>query len=159
MSTTSIVTPVQPVYASSPLGDAALLLGRVALVVIFLMSGVQKFMDIGGVAGMLASKGLPAPSALAVLAAATEVGGGLLILIGWQTRLVALALMAFTLIAAYFFHDFWHMPPGAEQTDNMIHALKNVSIAGGFLLLAGSGAGRFSVDGPCTMHDRTTSAS
>jgi len=61
----------------------------------------------------------------------------------------ALALALFTAVAAYFFHDFWHNPPGAEHTDNMIHFMKNVSIIGGFLILTGAGAGRYSLDGPC----------
>jgi uncharacterized membrane protein YphA (DoxX/SURF4 family) len=42
---------------------------------------------------------------------------------------------------------------------NMIHAMKNLSVAGGFLMLAAVGAGRFSIDGPCIRHDRSTSAS
>jgi Predicted membrane protein len=56
-------------------------------------------------------------------------------------------LLIFTLIATYFFHDFWNQPPGPEQMNNMIHAMKNLSICGAFLMLAGSGAGRFSMDG------------
>jgi putative oxidoreductase len=137
---------------TSPLGDAFLLIGRIALIVLFVMSGISKFTDIAGTAAYVASKGLPAPTALAVLAGLAEVVGGLLIVVGLQTRLVALALLVYTLIAAYFFHDFWHLPQGAERLDAMIHAMKNLSIAGAFLMLAGSGAGRYSVDGPCLTH-------
>jgi putative oxidoreductase len=75
------------------------------------------------------------------------------VVIGWQTRLAALALAVFTAVAAYFFHDFWHYPPGAEHTDNMIHFMKNVSMIGGFLILAGVGGGRYSLDGPCIRPD------
>ena len=147
---------VSPAFytAASPLGDACLLIGRIALMVLFVMSGISKFADIAGTAAYIASKGLPAPTALAVLSGLTEVLGSLLIVIGWQTRIVALGLLVYTLIAAYFFHDFWHLPQGAERLDAMIHALKNLSIAGAFLMLAGSGAGRYSVDGPCVMHNR-----
>ena len=70
-----------------------------------------------------------------------ELGGGVLIIIGWQTRIVRAALAIFTAIAAYFFHDFWHYPPGAEHTNNMIHFMKNVSIIGGLLMLAGGRRG------------------
>ncbi len=143
---------------TSPLGDSFLLIGRIALIVLFVMSGIAKFTDIAGTAAYVASKGLPAPTALAVLAGLAEVVGGLLIVIGWQTRIVALALLIYTLIAAYFFHDFWHLPQGPERLDSMIHALKNLSIAGAFLMLAGSGAGRYSVDGPFLTHDRTATA-
>jgi len=132
--------------------DALLAVGRIALVVIFLFSGAGKFMDLSGTAAMIASKGLPAPMALAIAAAAAEVIGGILIVLGWQTRPVALALLFYTLLAAYFFHDFWHLPQGAERMDAIIHAMKNLSMAGGFLMLAAVGAGRYSIDGPCTVH-------
>ncbi len=131
--------------------DGVLAAGRVALAIIFIMSGAMKFMDLSATAGAVASKGLPVPMVLATLAAITELGGGLLIVVGWQTRWAALALAVFTLVAAYFFHDFWHME-GAARENNMIHALKNLSIFGGFLMLAAVGAGRYSIDGPCTVH-------
>lgn len=140
------ITPVGPAYATSPLADTALLIGRIALVVIYVTSGFQKFMDLGGVAAALGSKNLPMPMILATLAAITEVAGGILIAVGLQTRLVAIGLLIFTLIATYFFHDFWNQPPGPEQTNNMIHAMKNLSICGAFLMLAGTGAGRYSMD-------------
>ena len=144
-------TSANHVREMAGVNDAMLAVGRIALAVIFVMSGAMKFMDLGATAGAIASKGLPAPMVLAGLAAATELGGGILIVLGWQTRWAALALAMFTLMAAYFFHDFWHME-GAARENNMIHALKNLSIFGGFLMLAAAGAGRYSVDGPCTVH-------
>ena len=86
---------------------------------------------------------------LAVLTVTLEAGGGLLIIFGWQTRLAAVALAVFCAVAAYYFHDFWNHPAGLEQTNNMIHFLKNVSIIGGLLMLCAAGAGRYSLDGPC----------
>lgn len=139
------------VRVAAGVNDAMLAVGRIALAVIFVMSGLQKFMDLGATAGAIASKGLPVPMVLAAMSAAAELGGGLLIVIGWQTRWAALALAFFTLVAAYFFHDFWHMEGAARQA-NMIHALKNLSIFGGFVMLAAVGAGRYSIDGPCTVH-------
>ena len=144
-------TSANHVREMAGVNDAMLAVGRIALAVIFVMSGAMKFMDLGATAGAIASKGLPAPMVLAGLAAATELGGGILIVLGWQTRWAALALAMFTLMAAYFFHDFWHME-GAARENNMIHAIKNMSIFGGFLMLAAAGAGRYSVDGPCTVH-------
>lgn len=141
------MSTITPAYATSPLADTALLIGRILLVVIFLMSGVQKFGDLASVADMLASKNLPQPMILATLAAITEVAGGILIAVGLQTRLVALGLLVFTAIATYLFHDFWNQAAGPDQANNMIHAMKNLSICGAFLMLAGSGAGRFSMDG------------
>ena len=72
-----------------------------------------------------------------------------MIIVGWQTRLVALLLAIFCAVAAYFFHDFWHQPPGPQHTNNVIHFMKNVSMIGGFLMLCAAGAGRYSLDGPC----------
>jgi putative oxidoreductase len=139
--------------------DFLLAVGRIVLVGMFIYSGIGKFMELASTAAEIGSKGLPSPLALAIAAALAEVVGGALIVVGWWTRPVALGLLIYTLIATYFFHDFWHLPPGAEQTNAMIHAMKNVSISGAFLMLAAVGAGRFSVDGPCIVHDRTTTAS
>jgi putative oxidoreductase len=135
---------------SSSASDAALLIGRILLIVLFVLSGVAKFGDIAGTAAYIASKGLPAATALAVLAGLAEIGGSLLIVIGWQTRLVALGLLVYTLIAAFYFHDFWHIAEPGEHLNQFIHALKNLSIAGAFLMLAGSGPGRYSVDARTT---------
>ena len=151
-STYAIPVPESDIRVTAGVNDALLAVGRVVFAVIFLLSGLEKFMDLAGTAAAIGSKGLPLPSVLAIATATLELGGGLLIVVGWQTRIVALALAVFTLVAAYFFHDFWHMQ-GAERADNMIHALKNLSMFGGFLMLAAVGAGRYSIDGPCTVHN------
>jgi putative oxidoreductase len=137
------------VRAAAGVNDAMLAIGRILIATIFVSSGVEKYMDLGHTASMIASKNLPYPDALAVLTATLETVGGLLIIFGWQTRLFALALAIFTAVAGYFFHDFWNLPPGPQHSDMMIHFMKNVSIIGGFLMLCAVGAGRYSVDGPC----------
>jgi putative oxidoreductase len=136
------------VRAAAGVNDALLAIGRVMIAVMFVMSGLEKAMDLGATASAIGSKGLPAPFILAILTTVLELGGGLLIIVGWQTRIIALALALFTAVAAYFFHDFWHYPPGAEHTNNMIHFMKNLSVIGGFLMLCAAGAGRYSLDGP-----------
>ena len=141
--------PHYDVRAAAGVNDTFLVFGRVLIAIIFVMSGVEKFMDLWATAGQIGSKGLPVPYALAVLTACVEFGGGVLVIIGWQTRIAALALALFTAVAAYFFHDFWHYPPGAQHTNNMIHFMKNASIIGGLLMLMAAGAGRYSLDGPC----------
>jgi putative oxidoreductase len=137
------------VRAAAGVNDALLAVGRVLIAVIFVSSGIEKFMDLGQTASMIASKSLPYPNVMAILTATLESVGGLLIIVGWQTRIFALALALFSAVAAYFFHDFWYLPPGPEHTDTMIHFMKNVSIIGGFLMLCAVGAGRYSIDGPC----------
>lgn len=137
--------------------DTLLLIGRIVLVVMFLYSGYGKFADLSGTAAMIASKGLPIPMTLASLAATAEVLGGLMIVFGWQTRIAALGLVVLTAIATYYFHDFWAME-GPERMNNMIHAMKNLSVIGGFLMLAAVGAGRYSIDGPCIRPERPRAA-
>ncbi len=90
--------------------------------------------------GYIASAGLPAPLLGYLIAIIVEVGGGLLLLIGYQTRVVALILAAFTVVAALaFHHDF------ADQSQ-MIHFLKNIAVTGGLLQVAAFGAGALSLD-------------
>jgi putative oxidoreductase len=137
------------VRAAAGVNDALLAIGRILIAIIFVSSGIEKFMDLSHTASTIASKNLPYPDILAVLTATLEAVGGLMVIFGWQTRLFALALAVFTAVAGYFFHDFWNLPPGPQHSDMMIHFMKNVSIIGGFLMLCAVGAGRYSLDGPC----------
>lgn len=121
------------------------LLGRILLAVLFIMSGLNKITGFEGTVGYIASKGLPLAPLGAVIAIVCEFGGGLLVLVGLQTRLAALVLAVFTIAAGVFFHNYWAVP--ADQMQNVfIHFWKNVSIAGGFLMLAAFGPGSISVD-------------
>jgi putative oxidoreductase len=137
------------VRAAAGVNDALLAVGRILIAIIFVSSGFEKFMDLGKTASVIASKNLSYPDVLAILTATLETIGGLAIILGWQTRLFALALAAFSAVATYFFHDFWNLSAGPQQTDMMIHFMKNVSIIGGLLMLCAVGAGRYSLDGPC----------
>jgi putative oxidoreductase len=141
--------PAADVRAAAGVNDALLAVGRVVIAILFVMSGLEKVMDLNGTAAAIGGKGFPLPEVVAIATAVLELGGGLLIIVGWQTRLVALALAIFSAVAAYLFHDFWHYPPGLEHTNNMIHFMKNISIIGGFLMLCAAGGGRYSLDGPC----------
>ena len=115
--------------------NATLLGARILLTLIFLMSGADKIVHYADTQGYMAEAGVP--GSLLPLAILTELGGGLLVLTGWQTRLAACALSGFTLVSALLFHL------GADQ---QIHLMKNISMAGGFLALAVSGAGAWSLD-------------
>jgi putative oxidoreductase len=126
--------------------DAALAIGRIVLVMIFIFSGLGKLFDISGTAAEIASKGLPLPQLLAVAAGIGETIGGLLIAVGWHTRLAAAGLIVFTAVAGFLFHDFWNLPAGDEQMNQIAHAFKNLSIIGGLIVLAAAGPGRWSVD-------------
>jgi putative oxidoreductase len=121
------------------------LVGRILLALLFITSGFGKITGFDGTVGYIASKGLPFAALGAVIAIVVEVGGGLAVLFGFFTRPVALVMAIFTLAAAVFFHNYWGVP--ADQVMNMkIHFWKNISIAGGFLMLSAFGPGAFSVD-------------
>ncbi len=126
------------VTSASTLQNVAELAGRVLLAALFLISGVGKIGAYTATAGYMASLGVP--GALLPLVIATEVLGAIAIIAGWKTRIVAFLLAGFALLSAIIFHSNF-----ADQIQ-MIMFLKNVSIAGGFLLLVASGAGQFSLD-------------
>ncbi len=113
--------------------------GRVLLAALFLISGLGKIGGYTLTAGYLASAGLP--TALLPVVIATEVLGAVAIMAGWRTRITAFLLAGFTLLSALVYHNDF-----GDQVQ-LVMFLKNVSIAGGFLLLLANGAGRFSVDG------------
>ena len=117
----------------------------VLLSILFIMSGFNKIGGLEGVGGYIASKGLPMPQILAVLTIAIELGGGILLLVGWKARWAALALALFVLLAAFIFHNFWAMPE-AEKMAQSQSFWKNVTIAGGMLMVLAFGPGRLSVD-------------
>ncbi len=121
-------------------------IGRVAVVALFIQSGIGKLIAPAGLAGMLAGKGFPMATALTYLAGAVEVIGGALVAIGWQTRLAAAALAVFTIAATLIAHNFWTMTDQARAM-NLIHFMKNLSIIGALLMLMAAGAGRYSADG------------
>ena len=114
--------------------------GRLLIAGLFLLSGLGKIAAPAMTQAYIASAGLPAPMLAYAATIAVEVGGGVLLLIGYQARIVALALAAFTLVAAVAFHANF------GDQNQMIHFLKNVAIAGGLLQVAAFGAGALSVD-------------
>ena len=127
------------------LQDPLALAGRIGLSLLFITSGFAKLTGFDGTVGYIASKGLPMASVIAALTIVVELGGGLAVLTGFFARWVALVLAGFSVMAALIFHNYWALP--ADQVMNMqIHFWKNVSIAGGFLMLAAHGAGAFSLD-------------
>ena len=114
------------------------LAGRILLSVLFLLSGVGKVGAYAATAAYMSS--VAVPSVLLPIVIATEVFGALAIILGWQTRITALFLAGYSLLTALVFHTNF-----ADQIE-MIMFLKNVSIAGGFLLLVANGAGVLSLD-------------
>ncbi|KAA0997583.1 DoxX family protein [Paraburkholderia panacisoli] len=130
-----------------PVDSGIIFIARIALAVLFLWSGVMKLLGYAGFVGYLHSKGVPFVQVAAPIATAVEVLGGLLLIVGFKVRPLALLMAVYTVAAAVLGHDFWNVVDAALQRDMVIHFWKNIGIAGGFLLLFVTGAGRFSVDG------------
>jgi putative oxidoreductase len=114
--------------------------GRLLIAVLFLLSGVGKITAPAMIQGYIASAGLPAPLLAYLIAIIIEVGGGLLLVVGFQTRIVALILAAFTLAAALAFHNKFADP------NEMIHFFKDIAIIGGLLQVTAFGPGSVSLD-------------
>ncbi|KQV89777.1 DoxX family protein [Rhizobacter sp. Root1221] len=114
--------------------------GRFLLAALFLISGLSKLGATAATTSYIASAGLPLPGVAYAITLLVEIGGGLLLLIGFQAKPVAVVLALFTLGAAIFFHNNF-----ADQ-NQAIHFVKNLAIAGGLLQVAAAGAGRLSLD-------------
>lgn len=112
--------------------------GRGFLSVIFLWAGYEKIVGYAGAQDYMEAANVPAE--LLPLVILAELGGGLAILLGWQTRWAALALAGFCLLAGALFH----IDPGNRVQTIML--LKNIAMAGGFLVLAAAGPGALSLD-------------
>lgn len=112
--------------------------GRLFIAAIFVMSGFGKIMGYAGTQGYMESMGVP--GALLPLVIILELFGGLAIIAGWQTRIVAFLLAGFTLLSAFLFH--------ADFGDQMqqISFMKNLAITGGFLFLVANGPGALALD-------------
>ena len=121
------------------------LAGRLLLVALFLPAGIAKLTGFAGTVGYISSVGLPLPSVAAALAAVVEIGGALALLFGFGTRIAALALAGFTLVASFFFHAYWAVPADQAFVQQLMF-FKNVAVTGGLLVLAAHGAGAWSVD-------------
>jgi putative oxidoreductase len=115
-------------------------LGRLLIGLPFVMSGLGKLAAYGTTTAMIAAAGLPVPPLAFAVAVLVELGGGVLLVLGYQVRPVAIAQAIFTIAAAVSFHNNF-----ADQ-NQMIHFLKDVMITGGLLQIVAFGAGAFSFD-------------
>lgn len=139
--------------------NAALVFGRILFVLVFILSGAQKLMDVQGTANLIATKvvlpdavtayipqleaatGMTTSYMLAILAIVVEIGAALMIAANLGARAAAVLLILFTIAATWYFHPFWTME-GADRQANMIQALKNLSLIGGLLIIFAVGSWR-----------------
>jgi putative oxidoreductase len=114
--------------------------GRLLIGLPFAMSGLSKLAAIGPTTEAIRAAGLPLPPLALAVCVLVEVGGGLLLVAGFQARIAAAALALFSLVTAVSFHSNF-----ADQ-NQMIHFLKNMMMAGGLLQIVAFGAGALSID-------------
>lgn len=120
--------------------DTTTLVARVLMAALFVVYGYFKATGFAGTTGYMTRLGLPMPEVFAALAVAIELGGGLLILVGYKTRCVAIGCAIYVIVAGLIAHRNF------GDANQMSHFFKNLAITGGFLALAASGAGAYSVD-------------
>ena len=121
------------------------LIGRILFVALFLPAGIGKLTGFAGTVGYISSIGLPLPTLGAALALIVEIVGSLALLVGFQTRIAALVLAVFTLVASIFFHAYWAAAPDQAFIVQLLF-FKNLAVVGGLLVLAAQGAGGWSLD-------------
>ncbi len=130
---------------STSIQNGLTLVGRLLFVALFLPAGIGKLTGFAGTVGYISSVGLPLPTLGAVLALVVEIGGSLMLLTGFGTRIAALVLAVFTLAASVFFHNYWGVAADQAFVQQLMF-FKNVAVAGGLLVLAAHGAGSWSLD-------------
>ncbi|MGM8938583.1 DoxX family protein [Psychrobacter glaciei] len=113
-------------------------IGRLFLSMIFIFSGFTKITGYAATQGYMESMGVP--GMLLPLVIALELFGGIAILIGFKARLIALLFVGFNIVSALLFHQFW------IDESQMNPFMKNIAIAGGFLMIFAHGAGAYSID-------------
>ncbi len=120
------------------------LLARILLSVIFITAGINKITGFEGTVGYMASKGLPMVEVLLVLTIIIELGGGLMILLGWKARYGAVAIFLFIIPVNLIFHPFWSLE-GQEAMHHFHSFFKNLAIMGGMLYIMCFGPGPMSL--------------
>jgi putative oxidoreductase len=122
----------------SILTAATQMTGRVLMSAIFVMAGISKLGSYSATQGYMESMGVP--GMLLPLVILLELGGGLAVLLGWQTRISAFLLAGFCIVSALIFHASF-----GDQMQSILF-MKNMAMAGGFLFLVAGGAGAWSLD-------------
>ena len=125
--------------------DTLSLVGRALVAWLFIPAGFGKIAGFAGVAGYIASQGVPFPELCAAIAIAAELGLGLLMLVGWQARWAALGLAIFLAVITPIFHNYWAVPEAQQMMQKQAFD-KNLAVLGGLLVLTAFGAGRWSLD-------------
>jgi putative oxidoreductase len=120
--------------------DTFAFIGRCLMAVLFLLSGFGKVAGPPAAIAWIASTGLPMPTVAYVVSIIIELGGGLLLILGWQIRALSVVLSLYPIATAFIFHR------NLADQNQLFHFLKNIAVMGGLLQLMAFGAGNFSLD-------------
>ncbi|MBC3878038.1 DoxX family protein [Undibacterium sp. FT79W] len=129
------------------------LAGRLLLASLFLPAGIGKLTGFAGTIAYISSAGLPMPALAAAAALIVEICGGAALIAGAGTRIAALVLALFTLVASFVFHAYWAVPADQQYVTQLLF-FKNIAVAGGLLTLAAWGAGAWSIDARMATNSR-----
>jgi putative oxidoreductase len=121
------------------------LIGRLFIALMFLPAGWGKLTAFAGSVAYTASGGMPMPEVATAMALVVEIVGSLALIFGFGTRWAALVLALFTLVASFFYHNYWAVPAEQVMVTQLLF-FKNMAIFGGLLTLAAWGAGAWSLD-------------
>ena len=121
------------------------ILGRMLFAALFIPAGVHKIIGFSTVAGYMTSKGLPMVDVLLVLTIIIELGGGVMLLLGWHARLAALTIALFLIPVTVIFHGYWNIEDAQQMMTQQRMFMKNMAIIGGLLCMTGLGSGKFSL--------------
>lgn len=130
---------------NSNLHNAAALVGRILLSLLFLQSGFGKITGFAGTAAMMASKGLPMAEVLLAISIVVELAAAAMLIFGWKARWGAAALFLWLIPVTLVFHNPMGLPADQARMQT-IHLMKNLAIMGGMLMVFAMGPGRYSVD-------------
>lgn len=121
--------------------------GRVLLGLYFIVPGITKITGYEDTVQYMASHGMTFIPFFLILTIIIQIGGGLSLVAGYQTRMIAFVLAGLTLVISMVMHDFWTMPAGELQTGHETqNFVKNMAIMAGLLAVAGLGGGAWSMD-------------
>jgi putative oxidoreductase len=147
---TTLTSPAatRPARSTAPLlvaSGALALVGRLLIAVLFLPFGWEKVMDFAGTVQYIAAAHFPLPVVAAAIGIVAELALPIALLLGWQSRWMALALALYTLVLPFVFHPYWAVP-AAQMYGVKLHFYKDLGIAGGLFAMAAGGAGAWSLD-------------
>jgi putative oxidoreductase len=125
--------------------DAVVLAARLFLAPLFLIFGYRKLRDFSGTVSQMVQDGVPTPVLAAAVATFMELPVAFAVAVGAFTRPAAALLALYTLGTSLIEHRYWTVK-GVDHLETMENFYKNLSIMGGFLLLAATGAGKYSID-------------